>query len=458
MNFRLQNAFNSFLIRNPGASSSLTALRATMDSRQVVAQREDRYLPPLPTPLLLDADQARFLDHASERIVSLLTTQMARLLGTEEAARRELRLPRQLERYVYAPLDNLVPIARCDYLWSRRGWQLVEVNFGGACGGMDIGEYNEVARSEPLIAGFLDEHGLDAPTPMTALADRIKLACRGITSAAEPVLAVVDSPGYDRIYGIAHERVARQYAERGLRTVICNLNELTQRDGRLLLGDLWVHAVHRDFLLEDLIEVPDAAITVLVAAQRGNLVLVSGFYDEMLGAKAVLALLRGAAARGDLPVKDTALVRKVLPETTLVHRPQDPALAGWYDPSRNGTGDDGWVLKPSFGSSGQSVVLGPTVGPRSFDEAVSRAASSAEAWVCQRYVESTPVVLPILADDRLSLAECQIHPSILVLDGRAVGAWTRAVVGRDPCVIGVLRGALCGGVLFGGADVPLREP
>jgi hypothetical protein len=77
---------------------------------------------------------------------------------------------------------------------------------------------------------------------------------------------------------------------------------------------------------------------------------------------------------------------------------------------------------------------------------VTAAAASDQPWVCQRYVPSEPVALPLLEDNALVLRECQIHPGILVIDGIARGAWVRAVKGRRPRVIGARGGQLYGSI------------
>lgn len=408
--------------------------------------REDMYFPPLPVPLVLDRHDAALLDHASERIVALLTDEVERLIPAEPMVLRELRIPGRLLPFMRDRLDNAVTFARCDFLLSSEGWQLVEVNIGGACGGLDIGDYNDLARAHPLIGDFVQEHNLRAHSPLVALADRVLAACRRVTDADPPTLAVVDSPGFDDIYRIAHQRVARQYAQRGLQTVICNESELELCGHRLYLGGVPIHAVHREFILEDMMEDADAAVPVFDAALHGTIVLVSGFREEALGGKAMLAFLRGAAARGALDPKDRQMIQAIVPDTRLLHRPQDPDLAPFADPTDTGIAGGDWVLKPSIGSSGGSVVLGPKVGAHVFREAVATAAKSGDAWICQRFVKSRLLPIPSLHDNGLRIEGHQIHPSIFVLDGKAVGAWTRAVMGDGPRLIGLADGALYGGV------------
>lgn len=105
-----------------------------------------------------------------------------------------------------------------------------------------------------------------------------------------------------------------------------------------------------------------------------------------------------------------------------------------------------WVIKPSIGSSGAAVTIGPAVDDDTFRTAVAAAAASKQAWVAQRYVPSVLVDLPFLSEQGLTFHGCQIHPSFFVTRGQTTGAWTRVIPGRKPGLISMANGALYGGV------------
>ncbi|WP_144420162.1 MULTISPECIES: circularly permuted type 2 ATP-grasp protein [Micromonospora] len=449
--FRVQSAFNERL-RRPGSATRLSRLRREMEARKVLSTRDDVRLPPMAAPLLLDREQSAYLRHASERLVALLTTELGRYVPHEPDLLDALRIGAELRPFLRDALSTNVTVARCDFLWSAEGWKVVEVNIGGAVGGLDVLDYNELAEADPAIGPFLREHGLSAGSPIAALADAALAACARLgTASSRPVLAIVDSPTYEPLFHLAHRTLARHYAARGFRVVIRHQRRLSLRDGHLYADDTHVDLVHRQFIIEDMLEEPAAAVPVFEAARAGNVAIVTGFREEFLGGKGMLAILRAAAERGVLPADDARLMRAVVPETYLLHRPAGRAFAGsgdGHDRLRHPGAAREWVVKPSIGSSGGEVTLGPAVNDETFQAAVAAATVSNQAWVAQRYVPSDLVDLPFLQGQELTFRGCQIHPSFFVTQGRTTGAWTRVVPGRKPGLIAMANGALYGGVFL----------
>jgi hypothetical protein len=443
--FQLQSAFNSYLRAQELSALHLAALRGRVDAEKVLCAREDTYAPQLPTPLLLDRDQMLYLRQASERIIALLTTELSSFVPNEQELMDLLRAEQPLRPFLQEELPNTITVGRCDFLWSPSGWQLIEVNISGAVGGLDMVDYNKLLMADTFLGPYLHEHGLGTGSPMAALADRIRPACRAAGQSGRPVAAIVDALGFDRVYRIGHQRLARLYAASGFETIVCDEGDLSLNHGHIFANGTHVDVIHRQFLLEDMTESADFARPVLEAAQTGNVVLVSGFREEYLGVKGMLCVLRAAADEGALSAEDAVLVKSVVPETHLMHR-----LPSRIFPSAGegeGTRDE-WVIKPSLGSIGTAVTLGPSVTRHSFQEALSAALASDKAWVCQRFVPSEPVMLPLLEENTLAMRECQIHPGILVIDGAACGAWVRALKGRQPRAIGSRGGQLYGSVFW----------
>ncbi|OLF14682.1 hypothetical protein BU204_25665 [Actinophytocola xanthii] len=443
----MQSAFNDYL-GPPGPAPELAALREALDATKAVRTRDDMYFTPLPAPLLLDREQNAYLRHASERLVALLTTELGTYVADEAELLDVLRIGPVLRPFVREALAADVTVARCDFLWSREGWRVVEVNIGGPVGGLDVRGYNDLAAKNPLVGPFLTENGLDAGSPIDALAEATRRACERLgVAAARPVIAIVDSPEFEPIYHLAYRRLVEHYAANGFDAVICHQGTLSVRNGHLFSGELHIDAVHRQFILEDMLTEPELALPVLQAASAGTTALISGFREELLGCKGMLAVLRDAAVRGLLSAEDAHLVLDVVPETVLLHRPDRAGFSGAGDPQvlRDATAAD-WVVKPSIGSSGGGVTLGAGVDEGTFRDAARAATGSDDAWVAQRFVRSDPVTLPLLRDEELTFGGCQIHPSFFVTEGRATGAWTRALPGQAARLVAMVNGALFGGV------------
>lgn len=447
--FRAQSTFNEHL-RRPWSATQLSRLRLKMEAQKVLSTRDDVPLPPMAAPLLLDGEQSAYLGHASERLVALLTTELGWYVPHEPDLLDALLIGQELRPFLQEVLSTNVTVARCDFLWSHDGWKVVEVNIGGAVGGLDVADYNDLAEADPAVGPFLRQHNLSAGSPIAALADAALTACEHLGAASSrPVLAIVDSPAFESAFHLAHRTLARHYTARGFHVVIRHQGRLSLRDGHLYADDTHVDVVHRQFLLEDMMEDPPAAMSVFEAARAGNVALVTGFREEFLGGKGMLAILRAAADRGILSASDARLVRTVVPETRLLHRPDGNAFAesgDGYDRLRDPAAGKEWVIKPSIGSSGAAVTIGPAVDDDTFRTAVAAAAASKHAWVAQRYVPSAPVDLPFLEEQSLAFRRCQIHPSFFVTQGRTTGAWTRVTPGSRPGLIAMANGALYGGV------------
>jgi hypothetical protein len=439
--FQLQAAFNSYLQAQELSAPHLAAIKGRADAGKVLCAREDTYAPLLSAPLLLDREQIVYLRHASERVIALLTTERHSFVPDEEELLNVLRAEEPIRPFLREKLPATITAGRCDFLWSPWGWQLIEVNISGAVGALDIIDYNELVTADTFLGPYLREHGLDTGSPMAVLADRVLSACAATTQSRRPVVAIVDALGFDRIYNIGHQRLRRLYEGGGVEAIVCNEDDLSLRHGHIFVNGAHIDAIHRQFILEDMTESADFAMPVLAAARMGNVVLITGFQEEYMGAKGMLCVLRAAADQGALSAEDAALIKSIIPETHLMHRLPPRLFAS------PGACDD-WVIKPSLGSIGSAVTLGPSVTRHSFQQALSATAESDQAWVCQRFVPSEPVTLPLLEQNTLAMRECQIHPGIVVVDGVACGAWVRALKGRQPRVIGAKGGQLYGSVFW----------
>jgi hypothetical protein len=444
--FQLQSAFNSYLQGQEDSALRLAALQGRIDAERVLYAREDTYAPPLIAPLLLDRDHMTYLRHASERIIALLTTELGSFVPSERDLMDLLRAEQPLRPFLAEGLPNTITVGRCDFLWSPSGWQLVEVNISGAIGGLDIVDYNDLVMADTFVGPYLRERGLGIESPMAPLIDRALSACAAATQSERPVIAIADALGFDRVYKIGHQRLARLYETGGFEAIVCNEGDLSLKHGHIFVNDVHVDAIHRQFVLEDMTESADFALPVLRAAQAGNVVLISGFREEYLSVKGMLCILRAAADQGALSAEDAALIKSVVPETHLMHRPPQAFLSLGDGEAASRRHPEDWVIKPSLGSTGTAVTLGPGVTEHSFQNALSTALTSNQAWVCQRFVPSEPILLPLLKENTLTIQECQIHPCILVIDGAACGTWVRALEGRQPRVIALSNGALSGSV------------
>jgi len=326
-----------------------------------------RRLPPerfLSRPLFLGAAERDQLHADLENLRSALVSLPGRLFGGDLAAfARAVGLNDvQVSAVLRSRGTSVTRQTRADLYTDHTGFRLLEFNMGSTLGGMDNADMVRAYLSHPVLAGFAEAHGLGYTDTMREQV-RNMFVESGFVPDSFPMVALTDWPSsYETMAPYMRQFTAR-WRELGLDAHPCQLGELEVRDGRVWLRDRPVDIISRMFLIEDLLESPEAPglmNPILDAAARGQVKIFTPMDSEVYASKGALAMLSDERNRHLFDPHELVSLDRLLPWTRMV-RPGPVTLENGrrvdlveYALAHR----DDLAIKPTLLHGGNGVLLG----------------------------------------------------------------------------------------------------
>jgi len=248
------------------------------------------------------------------------------------------------------------------YVDESGGFRLLELNMGSALGGMDNADMARELLEHPLLAEFAQTHDLEYVDTMRDQVANYVIEC-GFEPGSRPYIACTDWPtSYQTLEPYMRAYNAR-VQELGLNEHACHVGQLEVRDGGVWLGDNKVDIVDRLFMIEDLLESPEAPALldpVLNAAARGEVKIYTPMDSGIFSSKGALAMLSDEENRSLFSAEELESLDRILPWTRMVR----PGPVTLEDGRRVDLLEyalkhrDDLALKPTLFHGGQGVLLG----------------------------------------------------------------------------------------------------
>jgi hypothetical protein len=253
-------------------------------------------------------------------------------------------------------------LARADLYVDHAGFRLLEYNMGSPLGGIDNADLVRALLQHPVLADFARAHRLGYADSSREQVRTILAEC-GFAPGSRPVMVMTDWPSsYEKLAPSLRLYSAR-LCELGLDARAAHLGELRVRDGRVWLGEVPVDIIYRLFMIEDLLEYPEAPALldpILDAAARGEVAIFTPLDDALFASKGALAMLSDETNRPLFDQRQLASLDRILPWTRMAR----PGLVTLEDGSRVELLDyalshqQDLALKPTLLHGGQGVLLG----------------------------------------------------------------------------------------------------
>jgi hypothetical protein len=269
---------------------------------------------------------------------------------------------------------------------------------GSALGGMDVPDMARLLLEHPVLAEFAQTNGLTFVDTLQEQVNNIFIE-GGFEPGSRPTLVIADWPSsYESL-----EPYMRLYVERwnemGLDAHQCHVGQLSVHDERVWLGDRPIDVIYRLFMIEDMLEYPDAPALmdpVLDAAERGWVKIFTPMDSNLFGSKGALAMLSDEENRKLFEPDELASLDRILPWTRMVR--SGPVTI--EDGSRVDllgyvlTHQDDLALKPTLMHGGTGVLLGwrKDTTPETWEEQVRAALDG--PYVIQRRIRPVPELFP----------------------------------------------------------------
>jgi hypothetical protein len=289
--------------------------------------------------------------------------------------------------------------SRADLYMDETGFKLLEFNMGSALGGIDQSDMARALLDQPVLAEFAQKHRLAYVDTMREQVNNMFVES-GFEPGSRPVLATVDWPSSYETLEPYMRHFATRLQDMGIDAHVGHIGQLEVRDGGVWLGELKVDIIQRLFMLQDLLEYPDAPALmdpILDAAARGEVKIFTPLDSEMFASKAALAMLSDEANRKYFDQQTLVSLDRILPWTRMVRSGpvtlEDGSQVELLDYVLSH--QDDLVLKPTSRHSGEGVLLGwrEDTGAELWEERVREALDG--AWIVQRRIRPVPELFPM---------------------------------------------------------------
>lgn len=326
-----------------------------------------RRLPPerfLSRPLFLGAAERAQLHDDLENLRSALVSLPTRLFGGDLAAfARAVGLNEvQISAVLRSRGESVTRQARADLYTDHSGFRLLEFNMGSTLGGMDNADMARAYLGHPVLTEFAAAHDLGYTDTMGEQVHNMFVES-GFAPGSFPMVALTDWPSSYQTMAPYMRQFAARWRELGLDAHPCHIGELAVRDGRVWLRDRPVDIISRMFLIEDLLESPEAPglmNPILDAAARGEVKIFTPMDSEVYASKGALAMLSDEQHRHLLDAHERASLDRILPWTRMAR----PGPVTLEDGRRVDLVEyalahrDDLAIKPTLLHGGNGVLLG----------------------------------------------------------------------------------------------------
>ena len=387
-----------------------------------------------------------FLDRASisqligdlDQLYASLTGLPQRLFGGDLSAfaRAVGATEAQADVILRSRGDRPSRMGRADFYLTESGFQLMEVNWGAALGGLDGAILNRAMLKHPYVAAFVAEHGLGFVDPLTELVDTLFTECH-VRPGSRPVVALTDWPTSFEHLEPQLRTSAAILTPFGMEVYPCHVGQLRYADGRVWLGDRPIDVIYRLFLMEDLLTEAGPALIqpVLQAAERAEVAVFSPMDADLYGSKGALALLSDEENRRLWSPAERAALDRILPWTRMA-RPGPVTVAGaTVDLAEYAIAEQReLILKPTMMHGGQGIAAGWLLEPDEWRERLE--AAMGQPYVLQRRIHAIPERFPT----DTGVEEWTLSWGAFMVSRGYGGMWLRG--SRDPdATVNMLSGA-----------------
>jgi uncharacterized circularly permuted ATP-grasp superfamily protein len=412
--------YHDLLFAAGTADESAHALRAGQEARSLVFGSRPLCIalrPQLMTRARYDAACA------AARGVERALARLERALLRDAELRAELDLEPEEERLALADPGSRwsSPSIRIDGFFADE-LRFVENNAESPAGMAYSDALTEVFEELPVVRAFRKRFRVRALPVARRQIQAMLRAFRQWGRAERPVLAIVDWTGVPTLSEF--EMFRQRFEREGVPTLICDPSELEYRRGRLVAAGRSVNLVYRRVLTTELLAREDVAAPLTRAYLDGAVCVVNSFRAKLLHKKMSLALLSDDRYADLYTPADLAAIERHIPWTRKVlHGPVTYRGHRLDDLTEFVTGNrERMVLKPNDEYGGKGVVLGWTVEPHEWEQALAVALT--QSYVVQEAVEVPREPFPV-AVDGVEMLDLSLDVDPYVFEGRPSGCLTR---------------------------------
>jgi hypothetical protein len=394
MSARANQVTEAYLAAFTAPGSELRHARANLDISETKRAAWPRLLP---RPIFVDEAVYRAFGRDLVTIYELVTSLPQRCFdGDFQRFRAALGIDEQRGAKMCRLLGDGAPplYGRGDVYYNGSSFKLLEYNIGSALGGLDmVGTLPKAYLKNPAFAEFAAANGLGFLDMGGHLAQALRDAGKAI-GAGEPVVAILEGPGGNAVYGHQRRAIMELLAEQGMHCLVGEIGDLEFRAGKPYLDGTGVDVILRYYGLEEMLAHPDCDALlepVFRAHEDGTVVVWTP--TNVFGNKGTLAMLsENAEDTSMFSAQERAVIERVLPWSRMLGRPGADSDARFIEECMQRK--EQLVFKPAGLFGGEGVLIGREVDDSSWRAAL--VASTQAGCLVQEVVQPNrePVIDP----------------------------------------------------------------
>jgi hypothetical protein len=349
-------------------------------------------------PTFVGAEKLAELRRASSGLSRLVRAIPERIFGNDPVRMGEFYAlsPDDVEQILAPPNGIAAALSRADFIDSDAGFQCLEFNFVANLGGWETPIMAGLHQQVPATVRYLREAGLHFSYTDTLKVllvhvigevQRLGLGREGSLNVA---FVTPNVPlALDWLLPIVSAELVSVLRRRGSplagKALFCRPWDLHETEEGLWLGTVRIHAV---------VELPSGGggAAAVRRFKAGQVALLNGPIDKILGGKHNLGLLSELQDSGRFTPEEREILERHLPWTRIVapgrvrYCGEETSLPDFVVARR-----ESLVLKASTSYGGKDVAIGRSTPEDAWLEVLRRALGG-ERWIVQEYVESRPLL------------------------------------------------------------------
>ncbi|MFK0295204.1 glutathionylspermidine synthase family protein [Streptomyces sp. NPDC090442] len=393
----------------------------------------------LARPLFVERTAIRRLADRLTDFHALLTSVPERLFNGDTARYcAQLGIPAPQARLLRRTHNTPAPLyGRADLHQVGTDWKLLEFNVGSELGGMErASEIPQALLQADRFREFAHHHDLRHVDTCDAVARMLTKAAATVSGTDTPIVALLETDGRITTYGTYIRPFQESMRARGVDLRLAELGQLTEKHGKIHLGDAPVDVLLRYVTVDQICAHPsgeELLEPVLRARENGRTALVTPLSSCLYESKGILAVLSAPHLRPALTEAERALIDDLLPwtrTTTEARIDVDGDTVDLTDYSRAHRTD--LILKPNDALRGEGILAGWETTDRDWTRAVHDAIGG--NFVIQRKVPPHPE--PVCDPDTGAIEDWLATWGVFLTDEGYAGTYIRALpAGADSTVI-----------------------
>jgi uncharacterized circularly permuted ATP-grasp superfamily protein len=376
------------------------------------------------SPLTLSAGLYRRITHAAALVAGAIERVVSRALVDPALARALGASPRERALAAIDPcLPWTVGVGRLDMVFTAAasdpdpGFAFVELNADSPAGIADQMLLEQTLFRLPALRPHLGAVRAVPANAAEGLVTALRESFRQRGGAGAPRVAIID---WRHVDTAAEQRVLRQLLEeRGMPAVLADPDDLRFTGGRLWAQGMPapVDVVYRRVMTAELLGRADDDHPLLQAYRAGAVCVVNPLRSLLANKKAVFAVLTDPAWAHLFDAAQRAAIRQHVPGTRV--------LGGGATSAELLRRQHDLVIKPNDGYGGNGVVLGWTVSPAQWQDAIER--GSVAGAVVQERLHPRRLRFPTfaLSGGGVRWQELTLDCDPFLFQGRVEGAMVR---------------------------------